>query len=207
MRYLSWDMKFSATSNDEVLKQGRPQVKAPHLFNVVLFEPDIPQNTGNIGRSCVAVHSHLHLIGKLGFEITDKNLKRAGLDYWQHLTWTHHENYQDWESQAVSPQRAFYFSAKAEKSIYDFEFKQGDHFVFGKETKGLPEDLMQRNSGRLALIPLVGPVRGLNVATSVAVVLYEAFRQLQQRGELDSAYLAVQWGKVLNSKSYDQFST
>lgn len=201
----------SARGNDktdnEILTGGDPVDQRPHLFDVVLVEPDIPQNTGNIGRTCVAVHSRLHLIGNLGFEITDKNLKRAGLDYWQHLTWKHIGSVPEWEKQLRNPKRVFYFSAKAEKSIFDFQYQIGDTFVFGRETKGLPEELMRRNEERCVLIPLVGPVRGLNLATSVAVVLYEAFRQTVQRGELDSSYLAVQWGKVLNSNSYDQFNT
>ena len=81
----------AATWSEKVLSQGRPQVSMPPLFHVVLVEPEIPQNTGNIGRTCVATHSDLHLVGNLGFHITDANLKRAGLDYWDHLTWTHHK--------------------------------------------------------------------------------------------------------------------
>jgi tRNA (cytidine/uridine-2'-O-)-methyltransferase len=186
----------TTTWNEKVLSQGRPLVDKPHLFHVALIEPEIPQNTGNIGRTCVATHSDLHLVGDLGFHITDTNLKRAGLDYWDHLTWTHHKSLQDFEALAENPRRMFYLSAKADKYYTDVQFQKGDWFIFGKETKGLPEDLMLRNKDQLLLIPLLGPARGLNVATAVAVVVYEAVRQLQSRGELGSTYLDVPWGKL-----------
>ena len=100
---------FAAWS-EKVLTHGRPpETQDPHLFNVTLIEPEIPQNTGNIGRTCVGAHSQLHLVGDLGFKITDTNLKRAGLDYWAHLTWTHHQQLSDWQKQISNPQRAFYF--------------------------------------------------------------------------------------------------
>ncbi len=201
-------MKFTDTSNNKptwekaeswsnkILVQGRPHLTKPHLFHVALIEPEIPQNTGNIGRTCVAAHSDLHLVGNLGFNITDTNLKRAGLDYWEHLTWTHHANISEWETQLSNPKRAFYLSAKADLHYTEVQFQKDDWLVFGKETKGLPDDLMLRNKEQLLLIPLLGPARGLNVATAVAVVLYEGIRQLQSRGELDSTYLDVQWGKL-----------
>lgn len=179
-------MKFTVTSPDEVLKGHQPNSLSPAeseaLFHVVLIEPEIPQNTGNIGRTCVGLRSHLDLVGELGFKITDKNLRRAGLDYWQHLTWKHFENIKDWEGQLARPERTFYFSAKAEKSLYDVQFQKGDTFVFGRETQGLPDDILRRNSQRMLLIPILGPVRGYNVATSVAMVLTEAYRQV--RGEI-----------------------
>jgi tRNA (cytidine/uridine-2'-O-)-methyltransferase len=138
----------------------------------------------------------LHLVGDLGFHITDANLKRAGLDYWDHLTWTHHKTLPEFEALQTNPKRVFYLSAKADKHYTDVQFQKDDWFVFGKETKGLPDDLMLRNKEQLLLIPLLGPARGLNVATAVAVVVYEAVRQLHSRGELDSNYLDVQWGKL-----------
>lgn len=162
---------------DSILKQGRPQLRRPNLFNVALIEPEIPQNTGNIGRTCVGTRANLHLVGNLGFEITDKNLKRAGLDYWQHLWWQHYEDQAQWEAQVEDPARVFYFSAKAKKSYFDVRFKPGDWLVFGKETKGLNPDLLRRNEDRALQIPILGPIRGLNVATAVAIVLYEAVRQ------------------------------
>lgn len=189
-------MKSTGIWTDKVLSQGSPQVKLPHLFNVTLVEPEIPQNTGNIGRTCVATHSSLYLVGNLGFKITDTNLKRAGLDYWDHLTWKHFSTISEWESQLLNPKRVFYFSAKADQHYTEVQYKKGDHFVFGKETKGLPEDLMLRNKEQLLYIPLLGPARGLNVATAVAIVVYEGIRQLQFRKELDSTYLDVHWGKL-----------
>lgn len=125
----------------------------------------------------MATGAELHLIGKLGFEINDRNLKRAGLDYWPHLKWYRHEQLSDWESSLSQPERVFYFSAFSHRNFFDVEFQPGDTFVFGKETKGLPQDLLQRNEQRCLQLPILGPVRGLNLATAVAIVLYEAVRQ------------------------------
>ena len=149
------------------------------FFHVVLVEPEIPQNTGNIGRTCVGTHCDLHLVGKLGFEITDANLKRAGLDYWKHLSWHRHPDVNTWMRLVSKPERVFFFSAKAQKSLYSQKFERGDWLVFGKETKGLPDELLRRNPEQSLLIPLLGPVRGLNVATSVAVAVYEGLRQVE----------------------------
>lgn len=149
------------------------------LFNVALVEPEIPQNTGNIGRTCVGLSASLHLVEPMSFVINDKNLKRAGLDYWPHLTWKMHPNFQSLEKEIVDPLRVFYFSAKAEKSMYDVAYQKGDWFVFGKETAGLPDEILQRNKERCLLIPILGPVRGYNVATAVAMVLSEAYRQIR----------------------------
>lgn len=159
------------------LIQGRPQVAKPHYFRVAMIEPEIPQNVGNIGRTCVGTHSQLHLVGKLGFKITDTNLKRAGLDYWQYLWWTHHPDINSWQKEIVDPDRVFYFSTKGQKAYYETDFRPGDFFVFGKETKGLSSELLRQNEERVLTIPQFGPVRSLNVATSVAIVLYEALRQ------------------------------
>ncbi len=147
-------------------------------FRIVLVEPEIPQNTGNIGRTCVATASELHLVGKLGFEINDKNLKRAGLDYWQHLTWHHHETFQDWLLYVEDQSRVFYYSAFATKNYTNVEYQKGDWLVFGKETKGLDPEILNRNQEKSLVIPLLGPARGLNLATAVAVVAYEGVRQL-----------------------------
>lgn len=149
-----------------------------NFFRVVLVEPEIPQNTGNIGRTCVATHCELHLVGKMGFEISDAHLKRAGLDYWQYLTWKHHQNWEDWISQVEDPSRIFYFTTKTKKSYYDIKYQRGDWLVFGKETKGLDPDLIQKNFDRAVTIPQFGPVRSLNVATSVAIAIYEGVRQV-----------------------------
>jgi tRNA (cytidine/uridine-2'-O-)-methyltransferase len=149
------------------------------LFNVALIEPEIPQNTGNIGRTCVGLMSSLHLVGKKGFEITDKNLKRAGLDYWPYLTWEQHADFSSWQKKIPDPKRVFYFTTKTTQTYWDPQFQPGDWFVFGKETKGLPEDLLRQNPEQCLTIPQIGPIRSLNVATAVAIVLYEAYRQLR----------------------------
>jgi tRNA (cytidine/uridine-2'-O-)-methyltransferase len=147
-------------------------------FKVVLIEPEIPQNTGNIGRTCVAALSELHIVGKPGFEINDKNLKRAGLDYWPHLAFFQHESIESWMKTVTKPERVFYFSTKAEKLYTQIKYQQGDWFVFGKETKGLDPELLRRNFNQALTIPQLGPVRSLNLATSVAIALFEGIRQL-----------------------------
>ena len=154
------------------------------FFHVVMVEPEIPQNTGNVGRTCVATGSQLHIVGPTGFQITDKNLKRAGLDYWQHLNWNFYEDLSNFQSVNPDHSRCFYFSAFAEKSLWEVSFKEGDWFFFGKETKGLPEPLWRGAGERALKLPHFGPVRGLNVATAVAVALYEAHRQIQDFGVL-----------------------
>ncbi|MBX9766658.1 MAG: tRNA (cytidine(34)-2'-O)-methyltransferase [Bdellovibrionales bacterium] len=151
------------------------------FFNIVLVEPEIPNNTGNIGRTCVGGNAHLHLVGPLGFEISDKQLKRAGLDYWKDLTWTQHASWEDLWSKVEDPRRIFLLSAKATKSYFDVQFQEGDWLVFGKETQGLPQPLLNQYPDQTLLIPMYGPVRGFNLASSVAMVLYEGIRQVQAR--------------------------
>lgn len=148
------------------------------FFRVVLIEPEIPQNTGNIGRTCVGTNCELHLVGQLGFEINDTNLKRAGLDYWQHLVWHQHPTFEDWWQKVEDPNRVFYLSTKAKNMYYDAQFQKGDWLVFGKETKGLDPELIRRNEERAITIPQFGPVRSLNLATAVAITVYEGIRQL-----------------------------
>lgn len=184
-------MKSSATLLDPQLNGHRPEKMQAALFHVALIEPEIPQNTGNIGRTCVGTRSDLHLVGDLGFRITDKNLKRAGLDYWQHLSWTHHPQISDWQAQVTDPKRVFYLTTKARKSYFEVQYQPGDWFVFGKETKGLDEEMLRQNTDQCILIPMLGPIRSLNVATAVTVVLYEAIRQVQKQGYLDSDRLEV----------------
>ncbi len=148
-------------------------------FNIVLIEPEIPQNTGNIGRTCVGTWSKLHLVGKLGFEITDKNLKRSGLDYWPHLEWVHHPDWETWWSQVKNPERVFFFSTHADKSFYDLKLEKGDWLVFGKETKGLGPEIIEKYRQQLVKLPMLGPIRSLNVATTVAIAVYEGLRQFR----------------------------
>ncbi|MBK9293871.1 MAG: tRNA (cytidine(34)-2'-O)-methyltransferase [Oligoflexia bacterium] len=147
-------------------------------FNVVLVEPEIPNNTGSIGRTCVCTNSSLHLVGKLGFDISDAAVRRAGLDYWEKLNLKVHENFESLRQNIKNPSRVFYFSKKAEHSLYDVGFKLGDWFIFGKETKGLPPAILESvNSEQILKIPQWGPVRSLNLSNAVSIVLYEAARQ------------------------------
>jgi len=149
------------------------------LFNVVLIEPEIPQNTGNIGRNCVGFNSRLHLVGPLGFELSDKQVKRAGLDYWPHLELQQYQCWQDWWAQIEDPSRVFFFTTKVAKAHYDVEFKQGDWLVFGKETKGLPEEIHSSFASKLVTLPFPGKVRSFNLANAVSMGVSEAYRQIR----------------------------
>ena len=158
------------------------------LFRVVLVEPEIPQNTGNIGRTCVGTNCELHLIQPMSFEITDSNLKRAGLDYWQHLRWYTHKNYQDWFSKVEDPSRVFYFTTKVLKTYYEIQFQKGDWLVFGKETTGLTAEQIERVTkipGRVLKLPMPGEIRSLNLSNAVAVSFFELFRQIGRSRFLD----------------------
>ena len=148
------------------------------LFKVVVVEPEIPQNTGNIGRTCVGLNCELHLVGPMSFEITDKNVKRAGLDYWPHLTWRYHNNYAAWLGAVPKGDRIFFIENKVEKTIFEAVFQRGDWLVFGQETKGLRPEIIQENRDKTFLIPQTGPIRSLNLATAVAITLYEGYRQI-----------------------------
>lgn len=148
------------------------------LFRVVLVEPEIPQNTGNIGRTCVGTNCELHIIGPTGFEITDANLKRAGLDYWQHLTWVQYKSYDEWFSTVEDKSRVFYFTTKVKQTYFDIRYRPGDWLVFGKETKGLPPEIINNNLNQSVTIPQPGQVRSLNLATAVAISVYEGYRQI-----------------------------
>lgn len=149
------------------------------LFRIVLVEPEIPQNTGNIGRTCVGTNCELHIVGPTGFVINDANLKRAGLDYWQHLKWFQHSSYEEWFAKVENPERIFYFTTKVKQTYYDINYQFGDWLVFGKETKGLPPEIIQKYPNQSVTIPQPGPVRSLNLATAVAIATYEGFRQLR----------------------------
>lgn len=146
-------------------------------FNIVLIEPEIPPNTGNIARLCAATGTVLHLVGKLGFSIEDRYLKRAGLDYWEFVT------LKQWPDlaalKASAPEgRFFYLSTKVARSYLEAGFLPGDYIVFGKETKGLPEELLRANPETSITIPMPAEkVRSLNLSTSAGIVLYEALRQ------------------------------
>lgn len=145
-------------------------------FNIALVEPEIPQNTGNIARLCACTGADLYLIGKLGFSLADKYMKRAGLDYWKDVSIRQVMTLEDLKKEF--PSSTFYYLTTKSKQIYtDFEFKEGDFFVFGPETRGLKEDLLRENSKTAITIPMREGERSLNLSNSVSIVLYEAIRQ------------------------------
>jgi tRNA (cytidine/uridine-2'-O-)-methyltransferase len=145
------------------------------MIRVALVEPEIPPNTGNIGRLCLATGSTLHLVKPLGFSIDDRELKRAGLDYWKEVDVRLWNSFA--ELQAAEPEQRFFFlTTKSDRAYYDVNFRTGDFLVFGRETKGLPESLLAAHRDELLTIPMRG-TRSLNLATAVGIVLFEAVRQ------------------------------
>ena len=145
-------------------------------LNIVLYEPEIPANTGNIGRTCVAAGARLHLIEPLGFKLNEKMLKRAGLDYWDKLDITYYNSQAEFFEQNAGAE-FFYFSTKAEIAHSDMQYPNGAFLVFGKETKGLPEELLKANHDRCVRLPMRGMIRSLNLSNAVAVGTYEVRRQ------------------------------
>jgi len=151
----------------------------PHHLHVVLIEPEIPSNTGSIGRLCLATQSTLHLVGPLGFEITDTRLKRAGLDYWQHLEVITHPDRKAFFESLPEAAPLVFFSKKAAPPLYEHLFQPGSYLIFGKETKGLSEELMGAHTGRVYRIPQYDDrIRSLNLSNVVSIAVYEAIRQL-----------------------------
>lgn len=145
------------------------------------MEPEIPPNTGNIARLCAATQSPLHLVGNLGFRLTDARVKRAGLDYWKSVRILRHESLSGFEA-SLGTQRAFFLSTKGTIPYFAASFQPDDTLVFGSETRGLPTELLARHPGSVLTIPMqTAHVRSLNLADSVAIVLYEALRQINQR--------------------------
>ncbi|NNE68440.1 MAG: tRNA (cytidine(34)-2'-O)-methyltransferase [Pyrinomonadaceae bacterium] len=148
------------------------------MLHVALVEPEIPPNTGNIARLCAATHSGLHIVGATGFRLDEKAVRRAGLDYWEHVEITRHIELADL-NKALPDSRFVYLSTKANRIYTEFEFHPDDCLVFGRETKGLPESLLNENPEMSFRIPMPNKaVRSLNLATSVGIVLYEALRQV-----------------------------
>jgi tRNA (cytidine/uridine-2'-O-)-methyltransferase len=162
---------------DENSAGGRVSEPNP-LLQVVLYQPEIPQNTGNIARTCAATRTPLHLIEPLGFRLSDRYLKRAGLDYWPRVFLKVHANFEELR-RALGPVRMVYLSAHALRPYYAFPFLPGDCLVFGSETTGLPREMLASEPERILKIPIDrSRVRSLNLATSVGIVLFEAVRQL-----------------------------
>ncbi len=146
------------------------------MFHIVLVEPEIPQNAGNIARTCAATGAHLHMIRPLGFEVSDKYLKRAGLDYWNLVDVSYYDSFDELKAKFPTA-RFFFFTTKAQKNHCQANFQENDFLVFGKETKGLDERLLLKHPGECLRIPMREQARSLNLSNSVAVALYEALRQ------------------------------
>jgi tRNA (cytidine/uridine-2'-O-)-methyltransferase len=146
-------------------------------FHIVLVNPEIPANTGNIARTCAATGTHLHLVRPLGFSTDDRNLKRAGLDYWHSVHITYYDSFEEVKKAAHAEARFFLASTKVTKRYTDFKFHDGDFFVFGKETAGLPQALLDEHADTCLRIPMTDKVRSLNLANSAAILVYEALRQ------------------------------
>lgn len=145
-------------------------------LNIVLLEPEIPANTGNIGRTCVATGTRLHLIEPLGFVINDKTLKRAGMDYWKDLDVTIYDDYSDFLRK--NPDANIYMATTKAKNVYsDVNYSDNDFIMFGKESGGIPEEILVKNPDNCVRIPMESEIRSLNLSNSVAIVLYEALRQ------------------------------
>ena len=147
------------------------------MIRVALVEPEIPPNTGNIARLCAATRVPLHVVGVTGFRLDDKAVRRAGLDYWPEVTLAKHRTLEDLYA-GIPQARFIYLTTKAERSYLDWQFQPDDCLIFGRETRGLPVDVLQSNWDRCLTIPMLNPrVRSLNLATAVGIVLYEALRQ------------------------------
>lgn len=146
-------------------------------LNIVIFEPGIPQNVGNIARTCAATKSRLHLIKPLGFRLTDKHMKRAGLDYWQHLDLTVHPSWEDFLKAEPIDRRLWYLTANADKAFWDADFQSNDYLVFGNENTGIPDQILKANEDFCIKVPMIPNIRSLNLATTTGIVLYEALRQ------------------------------
>ncbi len=151
------------------------------MLHIILFQPDIPQNTGNVGRLCAVTRSRLHLIHPLGFTITDRHLKRSGMDYWKSLDVHHHESWEAFLADDDRPRRIWLFTTAARQSFWEVAFADGDGLLFGKETAGCPQWLHDwAGDERRLTIPRFNPeLRSLNLATSVGIATYEALRQLR----------------------------
>jgi tRNA (cytidine/uridine-2'-O-)-methyltransferase len=153
-------------------------------MNVVLYEPDIPWNTGNVGRTCVATGSTLHLVGRLGFSLDDKEVRRSGLDYWDKLKRVQYAGWENFESSLLPAAPLFLFSKWGQKDYWDAAYPPDSYLIFGCETKGLPEAIRERYSDQLYRIPMLeNSVRSLNLSSAVSIVLFEALRQQRSRSE------------------------
>ncbi len=151
------------------------------MMNIVLFEPEIPQNTGNIGRTCVATGTRLHLIGPMGFQITEKAVKRAGMDYWKYLDVTEYDGYEDFLEKNPGA-RIYMATTKAKQRYTDVSYEEDCYIMFGKESAGIPEEILINHPDTCIRIPMNPDIRSLNLSNSAAIVLYEALRQQDFKG-------------------------
>ena len=162
-------------------------------MNIVLLEPEIPANTGNIGRTCVATGSSLHLIKPLGFMLDEKHLRRAGMDYWKRIDLHLYENYEDF-CNINSGATVHFATTKGQKMYTEAHFGEDDFIMFGKESAGIPEEILIENRAHCIRIPMLSEIRSLNLANSVAIVLYEALRQQDFAGFEDHGHLhRLEW--------------
>ena len=163
------------------------------MLNIVLHEPEIPANTGNIGRTCVAAGARLHLIGPLGFSLSEKALKRAGMDYWKDLDVTVYIDYKDFLEK--NPGAKIYMATtKAEKVYTEVSYEPDCYIMFGRESAGIPEEILAKNQERAVRIPMLDKIRSLNLGNSVAIVLYEALRQQRFAGmQLEGHLTRYDW--------------
>ena len=152
------------------------------MFNVVLIEPEIPWNTGNIGRTCLAAGAELHLVGRLGFHLDNKQVERAGLDYWDKVKLNRHDTWEKFLESLPAQAPLFFFSTKGRKLYWDADYPEDSYLIFGKETAGFPKEFYEAYKDKLYRIPQhSGDIRSLNLSTSVGIVLYEALRQAKGR--------------------------
>lgn len=166
------------------------------MFNIVLLEPEIALNTGNIGRTCSVAGAKLHLIRPLGFKVSEKEIKRAGLDYWESLAPVIYYDLEDfYEKNPKARERCFFASTKALNTYADAEYEPGDYIMFGKESAGIPEEILAENKEKCIRIPMARDMRSLNLSNSAAVILYEALRQ-NGFGELEKggSLHRLEWG-------------
>ena len=165
-------------------------------INIILHEPEIPQNTGNIARTCAATGASLHIIKPMGFAIDDKKLKRAGLDYWDKLDITYYDNYEDFnQKHPEAAGQTFFFTTKAPRAYTEIDYPENTFIMFGKETKGLPEDLLYNNKEYCVRIPMRDTLRSLNLSNSVAIAVYEILRQ--------DSFEGLREDGVLTTRSWD----
>lgn len=149
-------------------------------LNIVLYRPEIPQNTGNIGRTCVGLNIPLHIIGRPSFFLEDKHLKRAGLDYWEKLNLFHYEDWADFFLRH-SQGHFYFFTKKGRKNLFDVSFQERDFLIFGRETDGLPQDILEKYADYTVSLPMSEQIRSFNLSNTVAVSAFEAFRQIQKQ--------------------------